>query len=242
MKRKLLVSVGSIIAACFLVAGGVSHYDDNTLINKDNATFYSGLNRYNVFKIWKSSKKAAQAEDLYWKEDNVLFSDGNMLLKIDKDDAGRTGGEVYTFRKFGFGLYKVRMKPIKNSGVVSSFFNYAQDEENGTEIDIEFLGYDTTKVQFNYYTNGVGKHEYLYDLGFDASEEFHEYAFRWTKDSIKWYVDDQLAYEANTDIPQMEAYIFMDAWPGNSPEWLGEYDGKTPLYAYYDWFSYTAEK
>lgn len=43
------------------------------------------------------------------------------------------------------------------------------------EIDIEVLGKDTTKVQFNYYTNGVGNHEYMYDLGFDASEGFHTY-------------------------------------------------------------------
>lgn len=39
------------------------------------------------------------------------------------------------------------------------------------EIDVEVLGKDTTKVQFNYYTNGTGNHEYLYDLGFDASED-----------------------------------------------------------------------
>lgn len=46
-------------------------------------------------------------------------------------------------------------------------------------IDIEILGKDTTKVQLNYYTDGVGKHEYMYDLGFDSSEAFHTYGFDW---------------------------------------------------------------
>lgn len=68
-----------------------------------------------------------------------------------------------------------RMQPISNPGVVSSFFTYTGPSDNNPwdEIDIEFLGKDTTKVQFNYYTNGVGGHEFLYDLGFDASESYH---------------------------------------------------------------------
>ena len=56
------------------------------------------------------------------------------------------------------------------------------------------LGKDTTKVQFNYYTNGVGNHEYMYDLGFDASEGYHTYGFDWQKDSITWYVDGKAVY------------------------------------------------
>lgn len=44
-------------------------------------------------------------------------------------------------------------------------------------INIEILGKDTTKVQFNYFTDSRGDHEFFYDLGFDASEDFHDYAF-----------------------------------------------------------------
>ena len=44
------------------------------------------------------------------------------------------------------------------------------DDDPWDEIDFEFLGYDTTKVQLNYYTDGVGGHEYMLDLGFDAYE------------------------------------------------------------------------
>lgn len=34
-------------------------------------------------------------------------------------------------------------------------------------------------MQFNYFTDSRGSHEFLYDLGFDASEEFHTYGFDW---------------------------------------------------------------
>ena len=36
----------------------------------------------------------------------------------------------------------------------------------------------------NYFRNGVGGHEKMIDLGFDASDDFHTYAFEWHKDKI----------------------------------------------------------
>lgn len=54
------------------------------------------------------------------------------------------------------------MMPIKADGVDTGFFMYTGPSDNDPwdEIDFEFLGYDTTKVQLNYYTDGVGGHEY----------------------------------------------------------------------------------
>ncbi len=135
------------------------------------------------------------------------------------------------------------MKPIKNSGVVSSFFTYT-GESDGTkwdEIDIEFLGYDTTKVQFNYYTDGQGNHEFLYDLGFDASQSFHTYGFNWYYGGITWYVDGKAVYTATSNIPDTPGKIMMNVWPGiGVDDWLRPYDGRTGISAYYDWASYDA--
>lgn len=117
-----------------------------------------------------------------WRADNVWF-DGYLNLKIDRDYAtgGYSGGEYRTNDTFGYGMYDVSLKAIKNDGVVTSFFTYTGPSDGTVwdEIDIEILGKDTTKVQFNYYTNGVGNHEYVYDLGFDASQGFHQYGFLW---------------------------------------------------------------
>lgn len=183
--------------------------------------------------------------DCTWSKENVKFENGIMNLTINKDEnENYTGGEYRSNETFGYGYYKVKMKPIKNDGVVSSFFVYT-GESNGTqwdEIDIEFLGKDTTKVQFNYYTNGVGKHEYIYDLNFDASEDFHTYGFEWMKDSISWYVDGKLVHRVDSDIPHTPGKIMMNVWPGkNVDKWLNPYDGKTPITAEYSSVEYSSK-
>ncbi len=177
-----------------------------------------------------------------WRAANVWF-DGYLNLKIDRDYAtgGYSGGEYRTNDTFGYGMYDVSMKPIKNDGVVSSFFTYTGPSDGTVwdEIDIEFLGKDTTKVQFNYYTNGVGNHEYVYDLGFDASQSFHQYGFLWQPGKITWYVDGKAVYSATENIPTTPGKIMLNAWPGiGVDEWLKPYNGATPLVAQYDWINW----
>ena len=178
-----------------------------------------------------------------------------------------TAGEARTQNYYGFGDYEVSMKPSKNGGTASTFFtctgpydtkfvlddngDYVLDD-NGQrvsvnnphdEIDIEFLGKDTTHVQFNYFVNGVGGHEYMHDLGFDASEEFHEYGYRWAEDSITWFIDDKPVYKVTTDksvktgknvvrvdeLPKTPGRILTNYWCGNerAEGWMGKYTGNT---------------
>lgn len=180
--------------------------------------------------------------DCTWSRNNVSFSGGKMNLSIKGGWGNFTGAEYRTKQAFGFGMYDVSMKPIKNDGVVSSFFTYTGPSDGTVwdEIDIEFLGKDTTKVQFNYYTNGVGNHEYVYNLGFDASQSFHQYGFYWDANSITWYVDKKPVYKATTNIPQSPGKIMMNVWNGTGvDEWLNRYNGRAPLTAQYDWISYT---
>ena len=179
-----------------------------------------------------------------WSKDNVQFSGGKMNISITGNQwSGYKGGEYRTTQAFGFGMYDVSMKPIKNVGVVSSFFTYTGPSDGTVwdEIDIEFLGKNTNQVQFNYYTRGQGNHEYVYNLGFDASQSFHQYGFYWDSSSITWYVDKKPVYTAYRDIPQTPGRIMMNAWNGTGvDEWLGHYNGAAPLTAQYDWISYTA--
>lgn len=172
---------------------------------------------------------------------NVGFNNGLMSLKIDSDGrGGYTGGEWRSKDRFGYGLYQVRMKAIKNTGVVTSFFTYTgpTDGTKWDEIDIEFLGKDTTKVQFNYFTNGRGQkdeHVHLHNLGFDASQGFHTYGFDWQADHITWYVDGKAVHTVTENLPSTPGKIMMNVWPGiGVDDWLDPYDGKTPLYGYYD--------
>lgn len=182
--------------------------------------------------------------DCTWRNDNINFKDNKMTLMINEDKKGTApkyaGSEYRTNNFYGYGMYSVNMKPAKNVGVVSSFFTYTgpSDDNPWDEIDIEFLGKDTTKVQFNYFTNGVGNHEYLCDLGFDASESYHNYGFRWTPNYIAWFVDYKEVYRAYDNLPSTPGKIMMNLWPGTGvDEWLGHYDGKETT-ASYDYMYY----
>lgn len=214
------------------------------------ATAYSG-EYFGIGFDWHESDKMEISDgwsnggmfDCTWSKNNVSFSGGKMNLSITGNRwSGYNGGEYRTRQVFGFGMYDVSMKPIKNDGVVSSFFTYTGPSDGTVwdEIDIEFLGKDTTKVQFNYYTRGVGNHEYVYNLGFDASQSFHQYGFYWDSRSITWYVDKKPVYTATRDIPQTPGRIMMNAWNGTGvDEWLKHYNGVAPLTAQYDWISYS---
>ena len=180
-----------------------------------------------------------------WRKKCITFNNDRMQLMIDTDSGNipYSGGEYRTRKFYGYGRYEVSMKAIKNDGVVSSFFTYTgpTDKNPWDEIDIEILGKDTTKVQFNYYTNGRGNHEYMHDLGFDASEDFHTYAFEWHEDKIVWFVDGVEVYTATNNIPSHRGKIMMNAWCGKGVDsWLKPFDDSNlPLTAEYEWFSYT---
>lgn len=182
--------------------------------------------------------------DCGWYQQNTSLENGMLSLTIDKDHSGKynySGAEYRTTDHYGYGYYETSMQAIKNDGVVSSFFTYTGPSEDNPwdEIDIEVLGKDTTKVQLNYYTDGVGNHEFMYDLGFDASEGFHTYGFDWQPDHITWYVDGKAVYTATENIPKTPGRIMMNTWPGITvDEWLKPFNGNTPLTAHYQWVTF----
>ena len=124
--------------------------------------------------------------NVVWKGSNVHYENGIMWLGITEekatawlDDAevefNYTAGEARTQNYYHYGDYVVSMKPSANPGTASTFFTCTGPydtkiivDENGQsvtvnnphdEIDIEFLGDDTTHVQFNFFVNGVGGNE-----------------------------------------------------------------------------------
>ena len=171
--------------------------------------------------------------------DHAVVGNGSLTLYLTGESGKYVGAEYRSQAKFSYGYYSVKMKAAKCPGVISSFFTYTGWPWD--EIDIEFLGDDTTRVQFNYYTSGVGHHEYIYYLGFDASEDFHEYGFDWQKDSITWYVDGVAVYRATKNIPSTAGQIMMNLWnvADSNAGWAGKFDDSyLPVSAEYKWIGY----
>ncbi len=186
-----------------------------------------------------------------FKADHAYFSGGNLVLKLDNvSSSGKpySSGEYRTNNTFSYGTYEVNMKAAKASGTVTSFFTYTGSPWD--EIDVEILGKDTTKVQFNYYVNGVGGHEKIVDLGFDAAYGFHKYAIEYGNGYINWYVDGKWKYGVNNSgnlnapkgaaMPSHPMQIMVNLWPGTGVDsWLGRFNYSGPLYAYYDYVKFT---
>jgi len=209
---------------------------------------------------WKNGSPFDNA----WSAENILFEGGDMIIRLD--NTARLGepyssGNYQSLGFYGYGCYEASFKPIAVPGVVTSFFTFAGPYDNGgngkhNEIDIEFLGNyflgGKTWVQFNFYTNDdnyASHNEYLHELPFDASKEFHRYGFRWTSSRIDWYVDGKWAYGVD-DSPESPTpktsdslqKIMMNVWPvdQSAAGWAGYfvYPGD-PLDAVYKWVRFT---
>lgn len=194
-----------------------------------------------------------------WRADHVVHDGGNMTLRLD--DVGDLGmpyssGEYRTNGFHSYGCYEARFKPIKQSGVVTAFFTFAGPYDNGgngrhNEIDIEFLGNDTRRVQLNFWTNDDryrSNNAVLLDLGKDASLAASNYGFKWTSTGISWYIDGQLVHSVTTSRlkPTPKATdslhkIMMNVWPVDETAslWAGTFAyPNAPLDAPYEWVRY----
>ncbi len=207
--------------------------------------------------IWAVSDFAVGAtwNQTAWDSDYLQLSQGEVRLTFDGADTdGKTftGAELQSRQFYGYGSYEVEMAPSGTSGVVSSFFLYNNTFFGGSqhnEIDIEFLGDDTTQIHLNYYYGAerLGAHQtVVIDLGFDAADALHTYRIDWLPGGISWYVDDALIFDISADdapvpIPDEGMKMFMNIWTGGAAlqDWHGPVAADATGTARYDSVSYT---
>lgn len=189
-----------------------------------------------------------------WDASAVSYSDGAANLSVLEKPDGEEGsvpevpyygGELRSQKWYHYGFYSAKMKPSAVEGTCTSFFVYTGPSELGAdgeanpwdEVDIEFLGKNTREVQFNFFANGSTGNEYVYELDFDASKEYHEYGFYWEKDRITWYVDGKPVYRVTSEektLPSTPGRIMMNHWSGNAEGegWMGKYTADTSTSSY----------
>ncbi len=210
--------------------------------NSEDATHSDELDSY-IDTVWLKSNWWNGSPFLNgWCDSQVTHDSGVMTLALEQLACqGQTSasGEYATLDVYGYGYYAARLKATNMSGTVTGFFTYTAAPHD--EIDFEILGKDPTKVQVNYWTNGV-EHPVTLDLGFDASAEYHTYAFAWSSNSITWYVDGVAVHTedgSNGALPTTAGKLFVNLWACDSAisGWCGSYTPSvTPVTAYFDWF------
>lgn len=157
-----------------------------------------------------------------WLPRNVDARNGGAFLEVKRESHGGlpyTAAEMQSGEQHHFGRYEAIMQPAAGSGLVTAFFTFtgAWFGDPHDEVDIEFLGADTTKIHFNYFRNGKTNQPAVFDLPFDAAAAPHLYAFEWRPDGITWFVDGVPYYATRPGdhgIPQTAGKVMISTWTG----------------------------
>lgn len=135
-------------------------------------------------------------------------------------------GEISTREAFLYGYFEARLRMPRGRGLVSAFFTYGRPAgiETRTEIDMELTGYDPSRIELVYHV-GEQAHLQVVQLPFDASADFHTYAFEWRPDRIRWYIDNRLVHTSSGEqvgeLNQPQR-LFSSLWNSERmPRWLG---------------------
>lgn len=135
-----------------------------------------------------------------------------------------------------FGVVESWVKMATGQGIVSSVVLESDDLD---EIDWEWVGYNTSQVQSNFYGKGNdttynrGRNHYVPN----AATEYHNYTTYWDHEKLQWWIDGSLHRQVNyndslalwgKNYPQTPSQVKISNWPagqaGNAPgtiQWAG---------------------
>lgn len=187
--------------------------------------------------------------------------DGRLKLNLTPAPEGSEkpyfGVEYRSKETLQYGKVEARVRFAKGSAVVSSlvliYTPWPPDDWN--ELDIEFLGKNTDRVQFNHMINippadpisGHRQYPKLVQLSFDPSADFHDYVIEWIPGRARFSVDGTVLHETTEEMARMvlPQNILLTIWASDSAGWAGPVDATTsPTSAEYDWikvYRYTGQ-
>jgi len=237
-------------------------------------TFYDDFSNENGkldSKRWERCPEW-QRQDMggYWKNECSYIEDNCLVLEAKKKNGTLMSGAVRSVGKFEQtrGLYKIRFKTEKASGLWYAFWLMTPNEhnigggaKNGGEIDIfEVLPNDpwakegektylNSAVHWDGYGSSHKSHGNKYFIDDSFYNQWHEVSFEWTEDYYKAYLDDNPepfwdstidGAEAWGGIVQTRNYLKITAEFG---KWGGPIDENAlPAKMYVDWVKvYKAE-
>ncbi len=174
--------------------------------------------------------------DTDWRREQVVLDEGLILNLTARTSASKSehpdnrfiGASVRRHETSHYGRYEVEMQAARGAGVVTGFFTYT-GPYYGTrhdEIDIEFLGKDTTQMHVAWFVDGQLTNHFI-ELPFDAADGVHHYAFEWWPDRLRWFADGALIFEhlaQNGEIPRVPSRLFANIWAADPSiaNWAGQ--------------------
>ncbi|KAF9920548.1 hypothetical protein FBU30_009607 [Linnemannia zychae] len=140
-----------------------------------------------------------------------------------------SGGELIS-RETGlqYGTYSCDMISTNIKGHVTAFFLIASGIN---EIDVELTGINSNVCWLNIW-KGKEQHPVKVDLGFDASQDWHNYAIEWRRGYVAWHIDGCKVYERSdveiADPETTEFKLAMNCWTHDKDDqWAGRFEMPT---------------
>ncbi|GAB2271651.1 hypothetical protein Dimus_006481 [Dionaea muscipula] len=167
------------------------------------------------------------------------YSPETSEIAVTFDDRG--GARWRSTTRYLYGTFSAQIKcPSGNTSGLNFniYLSSLEGDKSQDEIDFEFLGKDRTIVQTNYYTTGTGSREEIHDLGFDCSDNFHEYVIKWYPTVIEWLIDGKLVRrvereEEGSAFPEKPMFLYSSVWDASyidEGRWTGPYSGSDAPY------------
>lgn len=163
----------------------------------------------------------------------LQYGDGGVRLILDAAEGGLRpfqSGAFASTRSFTHGRFQAEIRAAAGPGLVTGFFLHRSAPRQ--EVDIELTGADPRRMLINVYFNpgddgsamafGYRGSPHWVDLGFDATEDFHEYAIDWRPGGVAWIVDGRVVHERAswdpTPIPHLAMRVHGNLWAPRSPQ------------------------
>lgn len=161
-------------------------------------------------------------------------SDDAILLQMPNQS---TGTVISSTKYIWYGKISATMKSSRDRGVITAFILFSDVQD---EVDYEFVGYNLTNPQTNYYYHGLLNYTNSENTSVSNTfENYHDYVIDWQEDKIDWYIDDKKVRTLEKKdtynetlkaykFPQTPARVQFSLWPGGDSsnglgtiEWAG---------------------
>ena len=80
-----------------------------------------------------------------------------------------------------------------------------------------------------------------FHVGPSIYQDYHTYQMTWTKTSVIYTIDGVMVASVYTNVPQDAAYVFLNHWGGNDPNWGGTATIGVDRWMWVQSFSYEAK-
>lgn len=152
--------------------------------------------------------------------DYTTTSDGAEFTLTKEGESTLLQSNFYIF----FGVVESWVKMAKGKGIISSVVLESDDLD---EIDWEWVGYNTSQVQSNFFGKGndTSFNRGGYHAVANADTEFHNYTTYWDQDKLEWWIDGDLVrtvpYSTASTVygknyPQTPCQVKISNWPAGT--------------------------